>query len=202
MTHKLGVGLPPYATGHIIKTDELPKCNPGSTFLLRWEEPSHTTCLIIVSRNVYEFTIYNTYAKIYSKNERNNHKSNVKYYILQRSLFIKCGHTWFMTQNIVRFSHQSSLHCSSFWVENHRKRYIRLLQKSKNQHFPLVHNMWCHLWEPATWCKFDILSYKYHLKVSNLLFPELFKLFLYDVCIVSYRLLNLTKNKKQKKKPT
>ena len=34
--------------------------------------------------------------------------------------------------------------------------------------------LWCDLRKPVTWCKIDILSYWYHLKVWIILFPELF----------------------------
>ena len=57
-------------------------CNPGSTFPLRWEEPSHTTCLITVSTNVNGFTVNTILIFILEMNVTiTNQVSNIEYQI-------------------------------------------------------------------------------------------------------------------------
>ncbi len=56
--------------------------------------------------------------------------------------------------------------------------------------------MWCDLRKPVTWCKIDILSYWYHVKVWIILFPELFTWISSDTGIKSYWCSKAIKNKK------
>ncbi len=57
-------------------------------------------------------------------------------------------------------------------------------------------HMWCDLRKPVTWCKIDILSSWYHVKVWIILFPELFTWVVSDTGIKSYWCSKATKIKK------
>ena len=73
-------------------------CNPGSTFPLRWKEPSHTTCLITVSTNVNGFTVNTILVFILKMNVTiTNQVSNIEYQIsnikYRGDLFLLSGAT-------------------------------------------------------------------------------------------------------------
>ncbi len=58
-------------------------------------------------------------------------------------------------------------------------------------------NMWYDLRKPVTWCKIDIFSYWYHVKVWIILFPELFTWISSDTGIKSYICSKAIKIKKK-----
>ena len=62
---------------------------------------------------------------------------------------------------------------------------------------PITNHMWCDLKKPVTWCKIDIFSCWYHVKVWIILFPELFYL---DLLCYWFQKLLMFKGYKNKEK--
>ena len=60
-----------------------------------------------------------------------------------------------------------------------------------------ISRVWCDLRKPVTWCKINILSYWYHVKVWIILFQELFTWISSDINIKSYRCSKAIKNKEK-----
>ncbi len=68
----------------------------------------------------------------------------------------------------------------------------------KSQLLIIIHNnLWCDMRKPITWCKIDIWSYWYHVKVWIILFPELFIWICSDTGIKSYWCSKAIKNKEK-----